>query len=507
MFDDSRNVTLCLGRALDKILEHSPSVPSLVVSNLQEIAIFFPHKPEKQSSGPGAFERIRCTQLPLALRALVTAYLNKSLPFGKFLVIPNIHGEYDRTIISPKGPPQNQGPGSLPTDDHVFETCKRYSNFDLTTLIRDRLRAMQFFRWKEHILKHKSKLIARPDDLLTTTANDSGLQPVPSLRPLFAFDPSELPADTTMHIQETQRDCPLAISGLADLLAQSKCFSVKVQGVIAEGTEWSICTVYRCTLTSVDGEPVSSPPLCLKLFDDCFQPLDTPTSKDIEDDLDLVGWFDQLVHAEAFASNEAAAYEKLDAVQGSIIPRYYGVHKFIMSDGLALHGILMEYIDGQSLNSVAMDRISSEKLIKLVKSCHHAARVLDLADINQRDWHAGQILLYTNPTTNVTHAVLIDFAATTQSWKIGDLNFTGNYSEVLRALLRRCAESGGNRRTVWEHFGEPDDWDAVQTGFRDDTGAGSWDVHAPDLFPYILSPRSNPPEQASNVRISLGSSL
>ncbi|KAJ3559981.1 hypothetical protein NP233_g11131 [Leucocoprinus birnbaumii] len=484
MFDRSGSVTWELRNSLSAVFVQSSSVSSVIITNLQDIVVFFPPKPHKQSLNLGTFERIEHTQFPLALRTLVAAYLNESLPFGKFLVIPNIHCKYDKSLISPEGPPQNLDPGTLLTDEHVFQTCRRYSNFDLTTLIRDQSRAMQFFRWKEHIIKHKSKLVARPGDLLTALTNDSGLQFGPSLRPLSPFDPSELPADTTMHIQETRRNCPLAISGISDLLVQSKQFSVKVEDVIAEGTERGICTVYHCILTTIDGDPVSSPPLCLKLFDGAFQSLTMPTNEDIEDDLDLVGWFDQLAYADVYASNEASAYEKLRVIQGSIVPWFYGLHNFTMPDGTALHGLLMEYINGRSLDSVAGE-MSTEKLTSLVKSCRQAARVLDLADINQRDWHTGQVL-HTNSTTDITHAVFVDFASASQSWEIENLSLPDNYSELLRILLRQFCTSRWDTKIVWEHMGGPDDWGPVHASFPVDGGFKL--VHAPNLFPYIVTP-------------------
>jgi len=70
-----------------------------------------------------------------------------------------------------------------------------------------------------------------------------------------------------------------------------------------------------------------------------------------------------------------------------------------------------------------------------IQSCRHAARVLDVADVSQRDWHRDQVILYTNPTTKLDHAVFIDFASTTQTWEPHGLNLFDNYFGLFRVLL------------------------------------------------------------------------
>lgn len=131
-------------------------------------------------------------------------------------------------------------------------------------------------------------------------------------------------------------------------------------------------------------------------------------------------------------------------------------------------------------------REATKKKFFQIQSCRHATRVLDVADISQRDWHAGQILLYTNPTTKLDHAVLIDFASTTQTWKPDEPNFINNYFGVLRVLLGNEGDVGFDVEVVWKHFGEPDDWDDVVASIS----TRQWNkelrlVRVRDLFPYI----------------------
>lgn len=107
-----------------------------------------------------------------------------------------------------------------------------------------------------------------------------------------------------------QRESPLATAGVTESFEWSEHFTVKVQDVLAEGSKHGICTVYRCLITSIDRKPVSSPSLCLKLFDNRFQPLSSPDEDDYELDELLPRWFESLVIAQACAINETFAYDK-----------------------------------------------------------------------------------------------------------------------------------------------------------------------------------------------------
>ena len=122
-----------------------------------------------------------------------------------------------------------------------------------------------------------------------------------------------------------------------------------------------------------------------------------------------------------------------------------------------------------------------------IQSCRHAARVLDVADVAQRDWHSEQVILYTNPTTKLDHAVLIDFASTTQTWEPHELNFIQNYFGLLRVLLGGEGDVGLDPQLVWKHYGEPDDWDPVYAWIPTDGGKGMRSVKSRNMFPFISS--------------------
>ena len=274
----------------------------------------------------------------LALRVVTTAYLRFAVSLGGFIDVPDPNMEVEAGLVLPQGPPQDPNLPLL-ADDQVFATHNRHSDFDRATLVRDRARALQFFRWHTHVQQRCSKLVAHPNDTLTAVTGEVGQYVSPHLRPIFPFDVDandEIPTDTGVHLKATQRESPLVAAGIAAMFERSKSFTLKVQNVIAKGTVRGICTVYRCQITSIDGAPVSVPSLslCLKLFDDRFQPLEGPDLEEEseteafgESDEHLPRWFDQVVVAEMYALNEAFAYDKLRPVQGSVFPWFYGAHQ------------------------------------------------------------------------------------------------------------------------------------------------------------------------------------
>ena len=331
--------------ALSNVLRHTPSVPSIIVTDLQEIAVFIPS--QAGDSGCGTYERVKTTQFPLALRVITAAYLDDELPARVFLNCPDVDNGVDTDLVLPEGPQQDPSPQALPTDQTVFATCHRHSYFDIPTLVRGPERVSQFFRWKEHVRSHHSKIVAHSNDILTGVTNEIGMQLEPFPRPLFPLELSDIPRETMSHLEEIQRESPLVTAGIADVLEKSKKFSLKIQDIIAKGTGHGFCTIYRCEITSIDDQPIMwCPPLCLKLFDDRFQSLSIsdiypffdldnadcqlqlshiPDERDSDEFLHHL--FYRMSFAEVCALKETLAYKKLQQVQGSIVPWFYGTHQ------------------------------------------------------------------------------------------------------------------------------------------------------------------------------------
>ena len=171
-----------------------------------------------------------------------------------------------------------------------------------------------------------------------------------------------------------------------------------------------------------------------------------------------------------------------------------------MPDGTVFYGLLMEYIDGQALDYMMFRKLSPSRQIKLVneilgsgvtetwfvtqiQSFRQGIRVLDLADVTQLDWHRGQILVHTDPSTNIDHAVLIDFAYTFQTTDIEVINRASNYLQALFIFFHDTTEFGLDRQWVLDHFGEPDYWDSTCC-FTEIDGESKV-LEALPLFPYI----------------------
>ena len=116
---------------------------------------------------------------------------------------------------------------------------------------------------------------------------------------------------------------------------------------LSEGNQNSLGTVYRCEITSIDDQPTNGcPPLCLKLFGDRFQSLSMPEPtpkfgfKRVDGELQEYSIRDKrdpteilhhlyygMLFAESGALMENFVYEKLQFVQGSIVPWFYGAHQ------------------------------------------------------------------------------------------------------------------------------------------------------------------------------------
>lgn len=97
-----------------------------------------------------------------------------------------------------------------------------------------------------------------------------------------------------------------------------------------------------------------------------------------------------------------------------------------------------------------------------------------MADTAQKDWHSGQIL----PSTDLSHALFVDFASVTQTHRIDEMNLVDNFAEALVDEL------------VWAHFGMPDDWDV--TYFTVCSGGEKIrSVRAREMFPWIYWPEDH----------------
>ncbi|KAI0783445.1 hypothetical protein C8Q75DRAFT_783049 [Abortiporus biennis] len=488
LFESNGTLTCEAKYAVSKALEYYLKLPGVIVSNFKDTVIFFPENSKRTEF---SYEKVVSSRPIQALQVVTGAYMYQFLPYNSAFihVVDDWYGPTrDRALILPQGPPQDPHQPLQP-DEEIFANCHRNSDFDQVTLSRDRERALQLFRWRKHVASQYSKVVAHPGDVLLAATDDTSSIPLHGcLHPVYPFELSQLPPETVKHLTSIERISPLSVDGTDKLLQQSKSFKLQIGDVLYEGSKHGFCTVYVCQITEIDGKPISSPVnLCLKLFDDRFQYLETPEDEqDMEDLEPFLVLSSDVIIAESNALTEALAYDKLRPVQGSIVPWFYGLHKFTLPNGLVLYGILMEYIDGWALSSNNAKNLSDERQDKVIESCRHATRVLDMADITQFDWHPGQILIHTNPSTKVDHCVLIDFAITNQTWSSIVPNWTINYMEMIRVVFDKKA--GLKPDLIWKHFAEPDEWDPIRLSVPIFPGSKETrELKARNMFPYIFT--------------------
>ncbi|KAG8824243.1 hypothetical protein FRC18_010561 [Serendipita sp. 400] len=432
---------------LEQIHRVKPLHP-VIATNLEDITVF--QRPNKANER--IYERVSTPRPLPAIRILAAAYMMDTLQYTYIHNIPD-DSEFDDDHILPEGPPVNPEE-EPPNDKMIFDTHTRHSDFDFATLVRDRERALQFFRWKEHMRKTQEKQVAHPGNLLHARSNGLA-QAIPQLKPCYTLDLSDLPSETVAHVQSVQRPCPLSMANLQDKFFQSNNFTLEVLSLVAKGSDRGVCSVYQCRLASIDGVQVESPILCLKLFDDRFQFLGSP-----EEEEEPVRWLRGLVQAEWHIRQEDTAYNSLKAVHGTVFPWYYGAHMFTLPNGLSLFGILLEYIPGISVGSDDTRSLSTERQIQFIQSCRHGARIMDMADINQHDWHSDQVLVHKSPN-DLTHAIFLDLGSTSQTINPAKLHDCNNFSGCLMALSGSLGPVGIKTDLLLEHYGTPDPWDSV----------------------------------------------
>lgn len=273
LFEPEGDVSSSVTSVLSRAVQHDAIPPSaIIVTNFGDMAVPFPpsfHNPR------AIFERVSSPQVSLALQVISAAFIH-GLLLGPFWIdYPDPGYEF---YLS-EGPAQNPD-GLMLSDNDVLATHHRHSDFDIPTLLRDRPRALQFLRWHNNIRRRYSKLVAQPNDVLKVLPLNT--LDFNSRRPLYPFDILELPPDTIKHIEETQRPSPLQAAGILERLMYHDSFVVEIQDIISTGSDRGICTLYRCKITSIDDQHVtSSPNLCLKLFDDRFQVFDEITEEEV----------------------------------------------------------------------------------------------------------------------------------------------------------------------------------------------------------------------------------
>ena len=85
--------------------------------------------------------------------------------------------------------------------------------------------------------------------------------------------------------------------------------------------------------------------------------------------------------------------------------------------------------------------------------------------------------------------MFVDFGSTSQTFDPHKPSYIENYFGAFHVLLGGEGDVGFDSKLVWEHFGEPDDWDPIYALIPTTAGsAKEWrTVTARDMFSFISS--------------------
>ena len=324
--------TEAIARVVSPILCHSRShsASKAIFTDLKTVLIIHP-----QTDGAN---EIQVEVVPLnndlrAFRIVAAAYLLEAMPQAIYLNPP----------IEPTGkilfwlPPPNYDYKPL-TDEEVFRTKHRHSDFNILKLLEDREGALQFFRWRLHVEKHISPKITSAGDILECTTNEFDQR----CHPPRGICSKPIPPPTLQHMENVLRPNPVS-SVLRSTLKDSKRFTIKLGKALGDSNleQVTIARAHLCLIETIDGHPIQNcPELVMKIFDDRFMKVPNPYNKDgvLEDNENFSAdhWFQAILTAEWHVRGELTAFEKMEMAQGSLIPYFYGAHKAgLLSNGHA----------------------------------------------------------------------------------------------------------------------------------------------------------------------------
>ncbi|KAK7024452.1 hypothetical protein VNI00_016303 [Paramarasmius palmivorus] len=168
--------------------------------------------------------------------------------------------------------------------------------------------------------------------------------------------------------------------------------------------------------TDTEGNTAKTVMVCLKLFDETLFPIPSPT--DCREEYEFSEPQERLLglnFAVDMMRREKAVYERLEYLQGTLLPHVYGFHQFKLPDGRKVYGLLLEAIIGSALSSFTPQDWPESVQLNIVSHIRRGLQAIQFAGIKQGDWHLGQILLRSIPgkeTDTEFAVVFIDFAFT-----------------------------------------------------------------------------------------------
>lgn len=311
-----------LNLSLGIVWEDDPKA-RVIVTDMHDTIMF--HPPAHDNTV--AYEDLTVKNNLTAIRIFIAAYLLDSLLEFDYIVPPLDSVEIASRALDPLRLSKDYISPTLIPDSDLISTFKRQSDFNVNAMLQSEEIARRFFRWKELVQEFPRPDIG-PGQIILVTANkvDHWLDSIKTLRPLYRFEPGELPQSTRDFLISAKR--PIDDTAKAITQDDEHRFRIEILEILTPESGSEICTTYKCRLISVDDEDSlgSSSLLVVKLFDDRWLPMDQ--MEDMENNKSPFSnlWFSDLNTAEEQVLNEHLAYQTLEYVQGSLIPHYYGGH-------------------------------------------------------------------------------------------------------------------------------------------------------------------------------------
>ncbi|KAJ3558842.1 hypothetical protein NM688_g693 [Phlebia brevispora] len=355
-------------------------------------------------------------------------------------------------------PPTNP-PVPQPSDDEILATRHEHADFDRYVLAFTPSAIPQFLRWKREM---QSREIPRMEgdilaaDLWTFSCTRSPFDP--------RYPLEQLPEVTEKHLIATER--PTYPQFVELLKCSSHCLiSLDDELTPPDGTGYA--RTFTCRIIQVEGKDITveAPPrLCVKIYDDSagqvmpFSPSQSGTA-----------WMREFYTAQDMLQNEENVYYRLRHAWGSIIPFYYGIHRFACKDGRYRYGLLMELVPK---TTKPLREHSRPSQISFIQSARHAVRVLQYADITQYDWsgNMAQMVVTPSPGTlddgeQALSCTLVDFALAKQSDVFFDVEKEDDYAHMASAIIINVDgnEDGVEAQLMREYYGPREEWDFLRT--------------------------------------------
>ncbi|KAG7095726.1 hypothetical protein E1B28_006438 [Marasmius oreades] len=301
----------------------------------------------------------------LTLRCAIGATLDKATP-GKYRY-------YSGIPFHPVQGALNHIDPSLPASPIATNQCPTcFLDFDLFTMQRHPPDFDSFFDWKESIEDEVLSQPLRVGDELTICL-DGFIKRSPLL-PFFL--PLEKPSTSTLEaIMKRPRSRHVDVDHILTQTRNSGTLHLFVTKVVRYGlNKFSQVVFGRLRWTSVDGKETSETEntVCLKMFDEALFPV--PGYEAFEDDRDI---FSNTIHpnerlldlnfGDDMMRREYAVYNRLEYLQGTLLPHAYGFHEVTLPTGRMVNGFLMEIAIGHSLGSLPLETWPESAQTQLVR--------------------------------------------------------------------------------------------------------------------------------------------